>query len=168
MFLKWILTIGVQSLSTSYCFGQQSESMSSFDVQKQLTKIDPFGRKLFLKIWTRSALDFGLGLAGDSAKTISPGKHESPENGSFFIWGLPFKKFDILLPERATLKHVRARASDRKYIYVSQFKSYPSFELRLSALGTRKIYIGATRSALAKDLRSGDYEGWYLLTLISH
>jgi len=128
-------------------------------------------KKYFPKIWSTSQLDFGFAMVGDRAKRVLPGKYESPENGSFLVWGLPFKHYDIVLPRSADLRLVSrsgrpGRGLDR--VRVSKFESKPAEEFRLNALGLRKIYIGATREALSRKVLPGRYEGVYSLTLLSH
>lgn len=120
-----------------------------------------------LSIQSVSELNFGVASAGDGSKTIAPGRSENAENGSFLVEGEPGASFRILLPPDGVVKmSVSNSNAPQKTIAVNQFNSYPSQSGVIDSQGEQRLFIGATREALLSNQASGNYKGYYRVTVV--
>lgn len=121
-----------------------------------------------LRIEKVSDMIFPDAVSGDSPYTIFPGNGESPENASFKVYGEPGKIFRIILPPNGSIKlRLRGLFDQRSTVRVNKFESnFRSGYGRIDSDGLTDLFIGATRSALLFNQRSGLYRGRFQVTVV--
>ena len=109
-----------------------------------------------------SDLSFGVGIQGDPPLIVDPGNGENGANGSFLVKGHPHSSFQILLPSNpVSLLHPSGAA-----LTLGSFRSNPASAAKLDALGSQRVFVGATRGAIPPSLPRGKYRGAFLVTLV--
>lgn len=121
-----------------------------------------------LRIEKISDMIFPDAVSGDSPYTIFPGNGESPENASFKVYGEAGKIFRIILPPKGSVKlRLRGRFDQRSTVRINKFQSnFRSGYGRIDSEGQTDLFIGATRSALLFNQRSGLYRGRFQVTVV--
>lgn len=119
-----------------------------------------------LQITKVSDLDFGEASPGDGPKTILPGTTETRENASFEVIGEPQRCFQIILPQKNSVKMVNSGGGVGREIMIQEFSSYPSRTGTLGSNGKSMVYVGATREAISSRQKTGDYLGQFYVTVV--
>ena len=112
-----------------------------------------------LSIHRESDLDFGLGLVGDPAKTVSPA-----EGARFEVRGEPEHTFEVLLPHRIALTR-QGPGLGHKTLSVARFTSWPAWTGQLDKGGSRTLLVGAQRERIRPQQPAGDYLGSFTVTV---
>ena len=119
-----------------------------------------------LQIKKISDLDFGEASPGDAAKSIAPGSSENRENASFEVAGEPRRSYQIILPQKNSVKLVTGAGGPHREILIEDFKSSPAKVGVLDGNGKGMVFVGATREALSSRLKTGDYLGQFYVTVV--
>jgi hypothetical protein len=117
-----------------------------------------------IAITNASNMVFPNAAVGDPAFILPPGAAENANNASFNITGNPSTPFTIQLPATATM--ITGAGGANRTILVNAFTSTPATTGTLSAGGTAKLYVGATRAALPATQITGAYTATFTVTVI--
>lgn len=119
-----------------------------------------------LQIKKVSDLNFGEASPGDGPKIVSPGTSESRENASFEVVGEPQRYFQIILPQKNSVKMKNGLGGLHREILIQEFSSYPARTGTLGPSGKSMIYVGAKREAISAQQKTGDYVGQFFVTVV--
>jgi hypothetical protein len=116
-----------------------------------------------ISITAGNDLNFGLGNAGDGAKTLAP---NDPDAGDFLVQGEANYAYTITLPaDGVVVLKKGAGSTTETRINVNSFTSSPSVSGNLGAGGQQTLQVGATRDALLANQESGFYTTTYVVTV---
>lgn len=119
-----------------------------------------------LQIRKVSDLNFGDASPGDGEKTIIAGPIETRENASFEVDGEPLRPFQIVLPAKNSVKMINGQGGANREILIQEFTSFPPVAGILNSNGKSSVFVGATRSAIANNQKTGDYVGQFYITVV--
>lgn len=107
-------------------------------------------------------LTFPEAQQGQAADIVDPGSADADPSASFLITGPANRALTIVLPaDGAVVMTTGGGGPANQEIAVNSFTSNALTEI--GANGEAKLYVGATRAALAADQVLGNYEGTFLV-----
>jgi hypothetical protein len=157
MKFQLIYTILFLNSSFAQAAPRFGDSTSAFAIQTIVQK---------LQIRKVSDLNFGDASPGDGEKTIIAGPIDTRENASFEVEGEPLRPFQIVLPAKNSVKMISGPGGVNREILIQEFNSFPPRVGILNTNGNSPVYVGATRSAISSNQKTGEYIGQFYITVV--
>lgn len=124
-----------------------------------------------MKVLTAIAVDkvsdllFSEASGGAAAETVAADTVETAQNASFTVTGEPSRAVTVTLPADGTvIMTTGGGGTTESQIPVNQFTSNSLAAIDPS--GTSNLFVGATRSALAANQVSGDYQADFIVDVV--